>query len=171
MASPPEPVKKKRVQFQGASNFMDDIRETSVRIARHDSEPNKPRELTQSSGHIRRIVSGPPYDIDGDWFQQFLLGRRKVFSDTKDSGLDEADDAVTTPTHMDGWPKKSEVSITEGSQSIVQQADPGCKSPSQLESDADAKQRRINKAFMNLKIAEKVPSRHVWNVCDDQEWI
>ena len=41
----------------------------------------------------------------------------------------------------------------------VQQAEPiepGCKSQSQLQSDADAKQKRIDKIFVNLKIAEKV---------------
>ena len=41
----------------------------------------------------------------------------------------------------------------------------GRKSQLQLESDADAKQKRINQVFMNLKIAEKVHTIYFQHVC------
>ena len=37
-----------------------------------------------------------------------------------------------------------------------------CKSQSQLESDAESKQKQINRVFMNLKIAEKVNFNYEW---------
>ena len=39
---------------------------------------------------------------------------------------------------------------------IQQSNERACKSQSQLESDAESKQKQINRVFMNLKIAEKV---------------
>ena len=41
---------------------------------------------------------------------------------------------------------------------IQQSNERACKSQSQLESDAESKQKQINRVFMNLKIAEKVSS-------------
>jgi hypothetical protein len=47
---------------------------------------------------------------------------------------------------------------TQQSPEVVDErrADLACKSQSQLESDAESKQKQINRVFMNLKIAEKV---------------
>ena len=161
MASLFKIIKRKKVQFQGASDlpkskpvapdFMEDVRNTSESICARVSGYRVSLPIRLSI-QAQRTVSRQPFT--GDWTCAPVQGR-----ELEGSVLDEDEARQTTPgaETVDTPPKKSEIDENLSTDN-VQQAGPGYKSQSQLESDADAKQRRINRVFMNLEIAEKVPS-------------